>query len=428
MNAPTTSRRWFLPAALAVSTTTGFLDRLNLSVALPTIAHDFGWTTEQIGSYGGFLLAAFFLGYGLSNVFVTPLAARLGPRKALLVIVLTFSTVSILTGPLSRSLAVFIGMRVLLGLGEGPHFPMMSTVTRHWFPPGERSRANAIWVLGAVVATMATPLVVVPIISAFGWRAMFVVLGLAGLCLTFPAMLLAVYDTPKDARWLPAAEAREIAALDEASTQGEPTGKGWRFLRTWRFWLIVVAGSLNNFCVYAIMSWLPTYFAEGRHLDFKELRWAASFPYFTTLVGILVAAWLGDRLGKRALIAAVGYVATAIAVYLATAAVSTAATIAFFAVAVFFMSWYSGQEFAMLQHLVPKEHISRGTGVYNGIGVLLGGVGGSVAVGAVVSASGSYRAGILTVVVVAALTSVLLFAIARIEATSSVSREEKAPS
>ena len=152
-----------------------------------------------MGARGGQLMSLFFIGYGLSNILLTPLAARLGPRRALLLIVVLFSLFSALGAPLSSSLVLFGATRLAMGLGEGPHFPMMSALTRAWFPPGERSRANGLWIGGAVLATVITPLIVVPVIGAFGWRAMLVAVGLTGMLVTLPLLWLVVRDTPEQA-------------------------------------------------------------------------------------------------------------------------------------------------------------------------------------------------------------------------------------
>ncbi len=66
--APVRGVRWRIPIVLAVTVFVNYLDRNNLSLAIPRIAQDFGWTDRQIGSNGELLLAAFFLPYAFSNM------------------------------------------------------------------------------------------------------------------------------------------------------------------------------------------------------------------------------------------------------------------------------------------------------------------------------------------------------------------------
>lgn len=400
-------RRWWLPLALAVSTAVGFLDRLNLSLALPSIGREYHWTAAEIGERGGALLAAFFVGYSLSNIALSPLAARLGPRRALFAIVVLFSSFTALGAPAANaSLAAFTASRLCLGLAEGPHFPMMSTLTAAWFPSGERSRANGLWIAGAVVATIVAPLVVVPIIGALGWRAMLVVIGGLGLAVTLPLVGRFVYDRPEQAPWLGADEAAWIAA--QRALDGPPEAGGYGFLRAPAFWLILVAGSLNNFVAYGVLNWLPTYFAEGRRVAIEHLGYATSLPYASGLAGVALAAWLGDRLRRRAVIAAVGFAAAAGFIGLALAAADLSRTIALFAAAVLFQSAYTAQEFALLQRVLPARSVSTGSGIYNGLALLLGGGLGSFAIGRVVAITGSYDAGMWTIAAAAGCSAAIL--------------------
>lgn len=407
------SRRWLLPLALSFSTLVGFVDRLNLALALPLLGTEYGWNARQMGTQGGALLSSFFVGYGLSNIFLTPLAARLGPRRALLLVVALFSLFTSLGAPLAGSLGLLVASRFCLGLGEGPHFPMMSTLIKSWFPEHERSRANGLWIGGAVLATVVAPLVIVPLASRYGVRAMLLVVGLLGLLLTLPLLRLVVYDTPAAAPWLSRVEG-EWLARERAAEARREVGGNYAFLELGAFWVAVLAGSLNNFVAYGVLSWLPTYFTKGRQLAFEQLGYAASLPYVFGVVGVALAAWLGDRLGRRALLAGLGFLVAAVFIYLAARAPSIPATIASFAAAVLFQSAYTPQEFALLQRILPAASISRGSGVYNGLAILVGGGLGSWGVGAVVAATGSYAAGILTLMVVAGCAAVTLFGLARL--------------
>ena len=91
--------RWRMPIALLIVTTINWFDRSALSLALPKIAEEHGWSTAEIGANGGRLIALFFLGYGLANLILSPIAERLGPRKALGWSVVAFSLATALNAP-----------------------------------------------------------------------------------------------------------------------------------------------------------------------------------------------------------------------------------------------------------------------------------------------------------------------------------------
>ncbi len=402
-------RRWWVPAALFASLLIGYVNRMDISFALSAMAEEFSWSSAQVGRYGGILLGLFFFCYGLSNMLLSPLAARLGPRKSLIVITIGFSAATMLGAPLGGSILTFGIARGLLGIAQGPHVPMMNTVTHHWFPPGERSRANGIWISGMVLAPLIAPVILAPVIGAFGWRTMFLLVGLCGAGLAAPLLWLFVYDAPCQSPWLRRSEVAHIEAQYEPVMDKED----WAFLKLPDFWLALVGGILNNFCVFGIMFWLPVYFTEGRGLPFADLWYAASLPYVVGVAGIAVMAVLGDAANCRALIAGIGFTLTAAAVYLAAMTPSLPLAIVCFAAGVFFQTAYGAQEFALLQRILPRNTISRGAGVYNGIAVLLGGCGSSIAVGESVSMTGSYTAGLLLIVGCSLAAAATLYVLAR---------------
>lgn len=136
--------RWRIPIVLAITVLINYLDRNNLSLALPRLAQDFGWSDREVGSKGELLLAAFFVSYALSNILLSPVAERFGPKRSVIVAIAAFSLVTILSAPLGSSFTALVILRLLLGLGEGVHIPMLSAITSHWFLPGERCRQERL--------------------------------------------------------------------------------------------------------------------------------------------------------------------------------------------------------------------------------------------------------------------------------------------
>ncbi|MBD2309605.1 MFS transporter [Chroococcidiopsis sp. FACHB-1243] len=76
--------RWRISLVLAVTLFVNYLDRNNLALALPRIARDFGWSDREVGAHGEWLLGAFFLSYALSNMLLSPLAERFGPKRSVI--------------------------------------------------------------------------------------------------------------------------------------------------------------------------------------------------------------------------------------------------------------------------------------------------------------------------------------------------------
>ncbi|MBV8882577.1 MAG: MFS transporter [Chroococcidiopsidaceae cyanobacterium CP_BM_RX_35] len=409
---PTWGVRWRIPIVLAVTVFVNFLDRTNLSLALPRIAQNFGWSDRQVGANGEWLLGAFFLTYALSNMLLSPVAERFGPKRSTIAAIMAFSLFTILSAPLGQSLTALIVLRLLLGLGEGVHIPMLSAITSRWFPVSERSRANAIWAAGITLAIATAPLLIVPLIDAIGWRPTFAVLGTVGLLLSIPLVLLLVQDEPRHNYNVNETELAYICA-GQGLGDGSAMRTSMGYVSNWRFWVIVLAGTLNAFCAFGTLNWLPTYFNRAKGIDFERLGWPLALIFATGIAGIALMAYLGDKLQHRTLLASVGFLVASVMVYIASSVNTLGLLVLFFAIAVFFQSAYGAQEYAIVQRLLPADRVGAGTGLYNGLSVLFGGVGGSLIPGSIVATTGNFDAGIWSVVVGALLAALVMFVLSR---------------
>ncbi|AFV00303.1 MFS transporter [Simiduia agarivorans] len=358
-NAPATGR-WRLAWVLMVSLFIGYLDRLNISLALPLIAEEFAWSTADKQHYGSLLMSLFYLAYGAANILLTPLGARFGAKRSLQLIVVLWSVFTAMGAWFSQILVLFLASRVLLGLAEGIHFPMMNTLTQRWFAPEERSRANGIWISGIFLAILTAPLLLVPIMDAWGWRAGFHGLAVAGLLITLPLISLYVQDAPPGQT----SDHTPPKLLDPAP---------WRLLAHPSVALMLLAGILNNMLSLGISNWLPTYFASRADVDYAQLTWIAALPYVFSLLGLALFSWLGDRTGKRGRNAAFGFVAAGLCVTGAFSADDLWLSLALFCAGVFFITTFNACEFAMVQYLLPERNIAQGSGLYNGLSVMIGG-------------------------------------------------------
>lgn len=407
--------RWRLPVVLLITVIVAYFDRLVISLALPAISSEQSWTVQETGKYGGILLSVFFVGYGLANMFFSPVGERYGPRRSLTSAVTLFSLFTMAAALVGGFLWAFLTALFLLGLGEGIHFPMNSKLIRNWFPMHERSRANGMWVSGILFATIFAPVLLVPVMERFGWRMMFVLLGFLGIFLVVPLILLHCYDSP---RKHPAITNFEISYIERGMEEDESEVDGfWNqvkpFLGKNTYWLAMLAGIFNNIASFGLVMWFPTYFVEGRGLEFSKLKFALPIPYIAGVFGIVVMAWLGDKTQRRALLAGFGYLLTGVFALCAAKAPTINLTVALFSIAIFFQMSFTAAEFAMLQRILPRNRVGTGTGFYNGMTMLIGGGLGPSIVGVVVATTADYTSGILAILGAAFLAGAVLLLLSR---------------
>jgi MFS family permease len=413
-SAPPGGQRWRLAAVLGLTLLVGYYDRLNVSLALPLIATERGWTEAETAHWGGLLMSAFYVAYGLANILLSPLGARFGPRRSLLLMIVLWSVFTSLGALVGQFLALFIATRALLGLAEGIHFPMMNLLTQRWFPPHERSRANAIWISGLFLAVLTAPLMLVPVMHVFGWQSGFHLLAALGLAISLPLVWRHVHDDPASSPRLGKAEGEWLLLWREHEPQARITADHGLAMTLQRpaFLLMLAAGILNNMVALGLAGWFPTFLAQRLGVAYQDLSWMAALPYLASLAGLALFAVVGDWSGRRALAAAIGYLAGGLVVTAALLADTPKVVLALYALAAFLIASFNAFEFPMVQRILPPEQLAAGAGIYNGLSMMIGGGLGPFVVGAVISGSGSLDA-VLPLTAATVAMAMVLAALAR---------------
>jgi len=267
-----------------------YIDRVNISVAIIPMAEQFGWTdTER-----GVVLSSFFVGYLVTQVLGGSLAARFGGKAVLGFGVLWWSLFTLLT-PLSAmtSFPALIAVRILMGLGEGVAFPATYNLLGRWVPPQERTRAAAFNLsaipLGTLVAVSTTPIIAL----TFGWPAVFYSFGAVGF-VWFLFWWRWAGDRPP-IQPDPALPAQ--SATDAAAAEAEEKKVPWRLiLRQRSVWAIIVAHFCNNWGLYVLLAWLPSYFSSQLQINLRAVWIYISLPWIANFLVANLAGWLGDRM------------------------------------------------------------------------------------------------------------------------------------
>ena len=366
--------RWRIAIVLFGTVLVGYFDRLNISFAIPLMAIEYNWDEQQVRDNGSLLMGVFYLGYGFSNIFLTPIAAKFGPRKSLIMIMILWSFFTAIGAWVSQFMMLFIASRVLLGVSQGVHFPMMAQLTKNWFPLAERAKANSIWISGAFVAVLFAPIILVPMMANFGWRSGFILLAIFGLFVSLPLVYFFIQDTPKRQKGI---SQKEIELIQKSGEQEQhltgATDNLLLLMTSPSFLLLTVIGVFNNIVAIGVSSWIPTYFTSQKGIPFADIAWLVSLPYVFSLIGIAIWSYLGDKHNARTLIAALGYLACGLMLYLALNANELWLIAILFSTAILFIASYNACEYAIVQRLLPKEKVATGTGVYNGITTMVGG-------------------------------------------------------
>ncbi len=336
-----------------------FLDRTSLSIANTTVRAELGLSATQIGA----LLSAFSFAYGLAQLPVGPLLDRLGTRIVLGAAMAFWSLAQMATGLVS-SFRLFIPLRVGLGVGEAPFVPAGVKAVNDWFAVEDRGRAMSIVNMsGALGQALAPPLLTV-IMLTFGWRSMFVMLGVLGLALAVAWYPLnhdrsQITLTPDETAYL---DAKSFTETISPISLGE-----WkRLFRLRSVWGMMLGFGGINYTAWLYLTWLPGYLQVERHVSIARSGWLATVPFLAGAMGMLVNGVVADAMAlrgrnliqSRKLLIVSGMVASAVCTMVVAFATSTAAAVLIISMALFFIHFAGTSAWGLVQVATPARMVA----------------------------------------------------------------------
>ncbi len=266
-----------------------YLDRVCISVAGPEMQRDLDISPE----WWGWVVGVFAISYAAFEIPSGALGDRIGARKVLTRIVVWWSAFTAATGA-ANSLAMLLPTRFLFGAGEAGAYPNTSGSISKWFPVQERARAHGIVWMASRIGGALTPVLVVPIQSAFGWRAGFFIFGFIGLI--WAAIWIWWYrDRPTEKPGVTPEEIAEIGTPASKTHHPLPWGQAFRSRNLW-----AIMGMYFTYCwgSFFFLSWLHTYLVKGRGFTMQGLIFS-TLPFILGALANLSGGWASDRLVQK---------------------------------------------------------------------------------------------------------------------------------
>lgn len=271
-----------------------YIDRICIAVAKDQVTGELGLSDAQFG----WVLSAFTIGYALFQVPGGSMGDKYGARKVLTGIVSIWSVFTGLTGAVFNYVQLLI-VRFLFGAGEAGAFPAMSRAIFSWFPIKERGIIIGLNFSGSRLgAAFAVPLVAW-LITDFGWRNAFFILGIIGV-LWAVLWWIGFRDSPEEHPLLPEAEKEEIMATRQQVTAEEALEKlsAKELLKSKNMWIAMGQYFCSNFTFFFALTWLFPHLKSTYNLDMMEASWYAVAPFVAGAFGNWVAGYLVDSLYK----------------------------------------------------------------------------------------------------------------------------------
>ena len=289
-------RRWyFIVPAVFITYSLAYLDRANYGFGA---AAGLAQTLHISGSQSAFLGALFFLGYFLFQVPGAAYAQRKSARWIVFVALLSWGILAALTGVIQVFWLLVID-RFLLGVAESFIFPTMLIVLTHWFTRSERSRANAIMILGNPIAMLWMSALTGYLIHLFGWQMTFILEGVPS-CLWAFVWLKTMRDRPQNIPWLSDEACEDLNLRLKEEQKALP--KTRNLLAACRVPAVLLL-CLQYFCwsigVYGFVLWLPTILKSGMRQGIETVGFLSVAPYLLAIILMVIVSHRSDRTLNR---------------------------------------------------------------------------------------------------------------------------------
>ncbi|MBI1732302.1 MAG: MFS transporter [Gammaproteobacteria bacterium] len=312
---------WRLLPFLLVTYIICWLDRVNVGFAALQMNQDLGFSATVYGFGAG----VFFAGYALFEIPSNLILARVGARRWIARIMITWGLISACMMFVFDSRSFYV-LRFLLGVAEAGFLPGIIYYLGNWYPGPQRARAVG-WFMSAIPLSIVIggPLAGMllsmdGLMGLRGWQWLYLVEGAPAFFLGF-VVLAVLPDKPSDVRWLSESErdllsARIRAEQEQARAQhGLGLGRAMLHPTVWALALIMFTCQSGS---YGLTLWMPQILKGLSGLSDLLVGMISALPYVAAAIGMVLIGASSDRSGERflhiaipSLVAVIGFVASA---------------------------------------------------------------------------------------------------------------------
>ncbi|QIZ07735.1 MFS transporter [Priestia megaterium] len=353
---------WIILLFLVLSGMINQVDKIIIGLVSVPLMKELHLSPSQWGVVG----SSFFWFFTFSSIILGGMADTKNTKKMLTWISLVWLIVQFTT-PFVSSLSLLLLTRMILGAGEGPAPALSTAIMGKWFPKHRHGIGFGAVLLGTTGGSAIASPLLISLIDNYGWRSAFIAMGILGLIVLVLWMIFGK-ESPQEIG---------LSAIHQKEQQSSSLSKvSWRqffpHLLSKNFILTVLCGG----CAYWLLSvqavWFPAYFTKVQHFNGLTLKLAVSLPFLFAAFCQFGFALLSDRLYRktgdirkaRINLAGLMMMLSALCIYLANAASSTAISILFFTLAPGFAYVILSLAPAILMEFFSPQNIGKAQGTF----------------------------------------------------------------
>jgi MFS family permease len=349
------TRAWILVCLLWVVGLLNYLDRQVVFSVLPPLQSELGMSNVQLGLLGSVFLAV----YGICSPFAGFLSDRFSRRGIIFGSLLVWSGVTWWTAH-ATSASEMMWARGLMGVSEACYLPAALALIAAHHGERTRSRANSLHWTGLYVGVTLGGAGGGWVAEHYGWRAVFTLLGVAGVAYSlFIGLTL---------RWIPESAA-QVARGDQKTPRLWPAFR--ELLSIPNFVRLGSTNAISSIGWWMVYTWLPLHLYEWFHMSLAEAGFTATiYLQGTSFAGAICGGWLADRWSRtndrgRLLTQVLGLLLAGPALFVVGFTHSSPVLITCLLLTGFGRGFYEGNLMPVMCQFTRAELRATGYGIYN---------------------------------------------------------------
>lgn len=293
-----------------------YLTRANLSIALPGIMDEYGYTKTMLGSVGSALFATYAIGQFING----QLGDKFGARKLVTIGIIVSALANIAFG-FTTTIFMMILLWAINGYFQATGWPLNVKTLANWFSINERGKIAGLYGSCYQVGNALSWLLAGYLAETYGWRFVFwipaLIFGASSILYYF-----GIRNSPESIG-LPSVEEHvkqsTLGRLKKKTTLGrsakkpldeEHLGFGFTLRRTFanpRMWVIGIAFMFLDVVRYGFFVWAPTFLFEVQGAEISTAAYKTMVIPIAGSLGAISAGWATQKYfgSRRAPIVAV---------------------------------------------------------------------------------------------------------------------------
>lgn len=270
-----------------------YLIRVNISVALPGIMDEFGFSKTTMG----LVLTALFTAYAVGQFVNGQLGDKFGARKLISIGILTSAVLNIIFGFTNGWLAGMILIWGINGFFQSMGWsPTVKTVA-NWFPIRMRTKRAGLLGTSYQIGNAASWALSGFVVGLLGWRWAFWIP--AGICIIIGIhWAIRGRNAPEEVGLPTVEEQYEGKEGDGVLKKDEHLGFMFTLktvLSRKRVWAVALGLFCLNIVRYGFMDWAPTYLYEVHKLSISTAAFKSIIIPIAGSLGALAASYIAER-------------------------------------------------------------------------------------------------------------------------------------